>query len=105
MRIWRRPAVRWTRSSFRCVPVQFSPRSSARAVQAAQEVYARYVAEAPGFITAYYVQLRASRHAAMDKSRFDQLVELGDAALRANDEAKLRGICADIHNIMTPRWR
>ncbi|MGB3471374.1 MAG: Hsp70 family protein [Erythrobacter sp.] len=74
----------------------------ARAVQAAQEVYARYVVEAPGFISLYFIQLSASRHAAMDKPRFDQLVELGHAALKANDEAKLRGICADIHNIMTP---
>ncbi len=74
----------------------------ARAIKAAESVFTRYVVEAPGFIAAYYQQLRTMRHAAMDKNRFDQLVQLGDAAYAAGDEAKLRSIAGDIHGVLTP---
>jgi molecular chaperone DnaK len=74
----------------------------ARAIKAAENVYARYVVESPGFIQAYYQHLRTMRHAAIDKNRFDQLVEVGDAAWAAGDEAKLRSIAADIHGVLTP---
>ncbi|MEL6542808.1 MAG: Hsp70 family protein [Pseudomonadota bacterium] len=73
-----------------------------RAIKAAETVFTRYVVDSPGFIAAYYQQLRTMRHAAMDQGRYDQLIALGDAAYAAGDEAKLRSIAADLHNVIAP---
>lgn len=67
-----------------------------RALEAAERVITRTVVAMPGFFTARYMRLREQRHAAVDKARFDQLVSLGQAAVTAGDENRLRQVVIDL---------
>lgn len=71
-----------------------------RAIDAAERVIARTVVAMPGFFTHQFTRLREMRHAAVDKARFDQLVALGQAAVAAGDESRLRQVVIDMDDLL-----
>ena len=67
-----------------------------RAIAAAERVIARTVVALPGYFFTVFMQLRGQRHAAVDKGRFDQLVALGDVAMAAGQEDRVREVVIDL---------
>ncbi len=71
-----------------------------RAMEAAELVIARTVVALPGYFTHHFMRLRDQRHAAVDKARFDQLIALGNTAMAAGDESRLRQVVSDMDNLL-----
>ena len=71
-----------------------------RAIAAAQAVYNRYYVQNPAAILAHYMHVREQAHLALDRNRFDRLVQQGDVALGAGDHMALRSVLVELYSIM-----